>query len=316
MTELGQSLQPVAVVSEAPAAGPALRVVGYTSAPVGRGVLGGPALPVYVVSDAEVAAGAPVAGNVPLPCVLASSLPLVPPTAGQRPIPVYVVGGSLNPAPPFPAGMAARWTLDDTSAGYADLVGGLVLAPVGTAPTSVPGVIGNAASCGGTGYLRTPDTTVVQGRAGFAIEVWVNFTAFTAFAMIAAKDGSSRDWLLYLTPGNAASFMVRDQGGATPEAIGAVLTLSTWHHLVGVIHSDLTLRLYRNGVLEGGPIAMALPPVIPSSVGMGIGGRDDAVPLPVDGRVDEPAVWQFGTDGDPGAAFWAARYNGGSGVRP
>ena len=149
MTEQGGSLVPVTVSTDAPIGGPALRVVGYTSQPAGRPVVGGAALPVYVVSAAQVAAGYPVAGNVPVPMVLASAVGQTV-TQGCRPQPVYVVDGSLDPTPPDPLDVfrdllltnatRAYWGPDATwSAGapvaWPCVVTGLDAAPAGSGTT-------------------------------------------------------------------------------------------------------------------------------------------------------------------------------------
>ena len=98
MSEQGGPLLPVVVSGDTPQGGPAQRVMGYTTAPAGRGVAGGPAQPVYVVSAGELASGVFVAVGNPV------LLPLIAvtdgrPVAGQKPIPVVVVSGSLNPSP-------------------------------------------------------------------------------------------------------------------------------------------------------------------------------------------------------------------------
>ena len=73
----------------------------------------------------------------------------------------------------FPAGMTARWTLDDTGAGYVDLIGGLTLTAGGTPPTTAAGIINDAASFGGAGRLETPDAAALRLTASFAIDCWV-----------------------------------------------------------------------------------------------------------------------------------------------
>lgn len=225
-------------------------------------------------------------------------------------------GGESAQSPTATAvpGMVARWTLDNTGAGYVDLIGGLTLAAVGTAPTTAAGIINDAASFGGAGYLEEADNSKFHAAVGYAVDFWVWFDAFSAFTMIVTKDGANRDWLFYQTPGNAISFMVRTFGGTTPEAITGALSLSTWYHILGCVIPGNTVEIYLNGVL-----AMSTPMgdvvVPPSSQAVGIGGRVDGVPLPLTGRIDEPAFYQLGTTFDP-AALAVARYNGGAGRRP
>lgn len=83
------SAQPVVASTEAPGAGPALRVAVVTD----RAVAAAPAMRLVEVSD-----GRTTQGNEPLAVSVVSD---GRPTAGGPAIPVVVVSGSLNPLPPF-----------------------------------------------------------------------------------------------------------------------------------------------------------------------------------------------------------------------
>lgn len=217
-----------------------------------------------------------------------------------------------------PAGMVARWTLDDVSAGYVDLIGGLTLAPTGTAPTTAAGVIGNAASFGGAGRLLTPDTAVLRVAPGFACECWLRPSVVTGAYGVLAKynfGGVQDEWGLLQ---NAQTTIFRVWSAAlamTSIASGNVLAANTWTHAVGAVHSDLTLRLYINGSLANTSAALSGLSAPATRLSVAIGDLPNAA-APFTGRIDEPAIWQFGAGGDPGVSYWLSRYNAGAGVRP
>lgn len=315
--EVGQMLTPVVVLSDPPAAGSALAVVGYATAPAGRPVLAGPAVPVYVVSDAEVAAGYPVLGNTPVPMVLAAGAGVSVP-AGQPTIPVRVVAGSLSPTPAFPAGMVARWTLDDAVAGYTDLVAGAALSPGGSGVGTAAGVIGDALSLGGAGWLTTPDAPANALDHGMAAEAWIYPTAAVGSGFILAKDvAGGREWYLFRTSASELNFALFNSGGTFHQIAAAVSTpINTWHHVVGVAaFGGGASRLYLNGVLVGSTVVAGTPAV--TATALRVGAREfSGAESPFVGRIDEVAIWQFGAGGDPGAAFWLDRYNAGTGRRP
>jgi len=208
--------------------------------------------------------------------------------------------------------MVARWTLDDTSAGYVDLVGGRVLTAGGTGVGTAAGIIGNAASFGGAGSLETPDAPALRLADGFAIELWARVTTPATYQMFASKGRSQPEYALALLGGKLFGFMYDTTltQAVFPEGT-TVVTADTWFHAVMAVDGN-RIRLYLNGVLE------ATSAVLSGTYG----GRSNALFLAANvndqfltGRLDEPGVWQFGASGAPGAAYWLARYNSGAGVR-
>lgn len=126
--EAGQSLIPVTPSTLPPVAGPALPVVGYPSQPAGRAVESGPAVPVYLVGAAELGVIGLQAGPA-VPMVLASAVGVTV-ARGQRPVPIYLVSGSLTPAP---------MTIDGgtpSTTGPAAIDGGI---PSATGPAAIDG---------------------------------------------------------------------------------------------------------------------------------------------------------------------------------
>ena len=310
----GRPLVPVTpTTAQYPITGPAIPVVGYTSAPAGVTFEGGPALPVYLVSAGELAQYGLQAGPA-VPMVLASSVGVTT-TTGQRPIPVYVVSGSLNPTPPAPPEIALAWSLD-SGPPFAPFVGAGNLTATG-AVTTATGIIGCGAGFDGASYLSTLDQASARLAVGIAVECWLRPASLVgAFGVLAKYDfgGISDEYGLFQND-DTVGWRVWNGGGA-PTLISSppALTIGAWAHVVGVVAADLSLALYINGasVATSAPLASLASPAVrlPVAVGALAGG---IAPMPAGVRIDEPRIWQFGVAGDPGAAFWLARYNGGAG---
>lgn len=214
----------------------------------------------------------------------------------------------LHADPVLSFGVIAHWTLDNTGAGYVDTVGGLTLAPSGGGVGTATGVAGNAASFGGAGVLVIPDTAVFTAQVGFAIDVWVYPISGAGYVIAKDNQGSSRDWVLYMS-GTTPIFAIWDAAGNAVELNFSLSTpLNTWTHLVVALHTGTSgnVRAYRNGVAAGTASRSSFRNVCPN---LGVGGQGNGSSY-FTGRIDEPRIWQFGASGDPGAAFWLDRYNG------
>ncbi len=214
------------------------------------------------------------------------------------------------------AGMSARWTLDNTGAGYIDLIGGLTLAPIGTAPGTATGIIGDAANLGGTGALSVADNIALRGSlAGFTVEVWARPGSVAGTQQILTKDGSgtgNREWAIY-TSGVGLDFAIWNSATvAISTFTNSLLTLNTWVHIVGTFDGTRA-RLYTNGVLRATSGVFSGSFISSSRPAMRVGAIDNATRLYFTGREDEVAVYQ-------GVALSAAqvttRYNSGAGRRP
>ena len=211
----------------------------------------------------------------------------------------------------YPAGMVARWTLDDTG-GLVDLIGGLTFTPSGTV-SSAAGVIGQARSFNGSSYLATPGRSELSLLNGFAFEVWAYPTGGASEVVVSMDDtGGGRQWALRRSGASAWEFYTINSVGGANQCTGGVCTLNTWHHIVGTL-TGTSMKMYVNGEHVGSAtFSGSLPTVL---------GRLVVADRPVAstfwrGRVDELAIYQFGASGDPGAAYWLARYNSGAGRRP
>jgi hypothetical protein len=220
--------------------------------------------------------------------------------------------------------MIRAWTLDDTTGGYADLVSGATLSQTGTAPTTAAGVIGNAASFGGAGGLLGAASTAWLA-SGFAVEAWVYPTATpVAVSMLVAADASAgnRLFALYQNGGTGFGLISYNLNSTASSGITSAVAADTrnaWWHVVGIIVPDgatFRSRLYVNGSTVA-TSSTALASLATVALPVAIGYRTfSGFPDYFTGRIDEPRLWQFGAAGDPGAAFWTARYNAGAGLRP
>jgi hypothetical protein len=224
--------------------------------------------------------------------------------------------GALASRRGLPPGLVHGWSLDNTTSGYTDFARGLTLTQQGSGTSTAAGVIGDAASFNGSGWLQSGNVSLQQ--IGFAVESWA-FTTTVAVgsAAVSTQDKTgSRAWILYRSSSSLVFYLNNTAGGGVfAEATGA-FSVNTWVHVVGVITSDQRARIYTNGVLRNTSAILAGTPISTAqelTIGAGLfpGGESRW-----QGRLDEPRIWQFGAAGDPGAAFWAARHNGGLGRRP
>lgn len=218
--------------------------------------------------------------------------------------------------PAFPAGMIARWTLDDTSAGYIDLIGGRVLTPLGTGVTAGVGVIGNAfGKTSADGYLTRAGVALT---GTFAIEAW-SYYAGQDYIITQWPQTGVGEWSLdtYGTSGRVRFFVQDGFSTAIVTGTSAGAT-GVWRQIVGVYDGTAALasrlRIYSNGILEATGAVQAAA-AISGNAPLWLARRGPSASSTAQ-RIDEPAIWQFGASGDPGAAFWLNRYNGGAGVRP
>ena len=213
----------------------------------------------------------------------------------------------------YPAGMVARWTLDDTG-GLVDLIGGLTFTPSGTVG-SAAGVIGEARSFAGAGYLAAADASGIgKIQAGFAVEWWYKQNSTSGVQIIVAKSASSRGWYAYYNGGYLIFQADNDAGTARTAGIYPIAQ-TTWTHIAFVAGSDGYIRGYKNGVLNV-TSASALTGTYDAGAAVNITVGGYAAGLRATCDADELAVYQFGASGDPGAAYWLARYNSGAGRRP
>jgi hypothetical protein len=158
-----------------------------------------------------------------------------------------------------PPGLVSWWTGDDT---FADLVGendGVAQGVVGFAP----GMVGQAFSFTGDGFVTVADNPTLDFTTGLTIEFWFSYTNADDFRGLIAKrsDGIANFGInvrsdfglgLYFNDPNVAN--VGDDGG-TFEVLRAPLPLPTaneFHHFAGTYEQTadgVRLSIYIDGVL-------------------------------------------------------------------
>jgi hypothetical protein len=219
----------------------------------------------------------------------------------------------LSSGATLPPGLAAAWTLDDTSGGYVDFVGGRTLTQVGTGVTTAEGIIGDAARVPSSGNLSTPNHATFASATGMALEQWAWFATTIFAGEVVCRGVSFADTeydIVHLGSAGGDAWLFRVNNGLDASWVSPRLA-STWYHVVGVLDVGNVQRLYVDGVLR----ASSAPRTLRSSTfPLEYGARNSGTRM--DGRIDEPRIWQFGAKGDPGAAFWLDRYNAGAGRRP
>jgi hypothetical protein len=226
--------------------------------------------------------------------------------------------GALASRRGLPPGLVHGWSLDNTTSGYVDFARGLALTQQGTGTSTAAGIIGDAASFNGNGWLQSASIAALP-RIGFAVECWLYAANLTGTgAALSQNNGTSSATLGWLIDRSSASLrytLFGAAGNASGAGTSITIAATTWYHAVMAYSSDLRVRGYLNGALIG--TSDEFSEALQSTAGLVmIGARESAQVSRWAGYVDEPRIWQFGASGDPGAAFWAARHNGGVGRRP
>ncbi len=211
----------------------------------------------------------------------------------------------------IPAGMVARWTLDDTSAGYVDLVAGLTLTTNGVPPPGTgTGIINNGATFSGANALQVT-SSLLRANSTFSAEAWFRGAAPSGAIWCNRLDGV-REILIRVTGG---AIEARLQGSLNLSVFTgpATIAANTWYHVVLTYNAASSPRF--NLYYNGSSVATDNTDVGPSLSGttntMGL-GFDPNVEVNYVGTIDEPAFWSI----ELSAAQVLARYNGGAGRRP
>lgn len=248
--------QPIVASTEAPAAGPALRVAVVSD----HAVAAGPALRLVEVSD-----GRPTQGNVPIPVSVVSDGRS---TVAGPAVPVVVVSGSLNPVPPFsPSDIPGLqlWLESTAIAGLSDND------PVTTWPDSSGN--GRDATQGTAGNKPTYKTSILNGEPVVRFDATNDRMATASIAHGVGTGGFT--WIVVARTVNAAanyspimangSFApalyfhanrINLYWGADHGFVGTTTADNTWYTiLIERDGTDVTLRL--NGVDDGTTFSLA-----------------------------------------------------------
>lgn len=161
--------------------------------------------------------------------------------------------------------------------------------PSGT--TSVDGKIGKARSFNGSSdYISVPDNDSFT-QANITVDEWVKFNSLGTNILFTGKN--SEYWLAYnyptapLSDANKFGFGVYSGGTWAYASSATTPTVGQWYHVVGT-YDGSNIRIYVNGVLEGGPTAKAA--YSNGSNAFNIGGYSAASGYTINGVVDEARV--------------------------
>lgn len=164
--------------------------------------------------------------------------------------------------------------------------------------TSGTGKVGTAASftAANTESLSVADNATLSMPGDISISAWVKATALGLGTVrrIASKDdqGAQREYSLYLGGSSNPTFEGIDSSSGFASAIAAAISADTWAFLIGTYtNGDKTFRLYvddgteaASSPLTNGMADRAAPFVI--------GAASDLSSQPMDGQIDEVAVWR------------------------
>ncbi len=210
-----------------------------------------------------------------------------------------------------PAGLVARWTLDDAIAGYVDLVAGLTLTTNGVPPPGTgTGIINNGATFSGANALQVT-SSLLRANSTFSAEAWIRSATPSGAIWCNRLDGVRE--ILVRATGGAIEARLQGAAGLSVFSGPPTIAANTWHHVVLTYNAASSPRfsLY----YDGSSVATDNTNVGPSLSGtvnmMGI-GFDPNVELNYVGTIDEPAFWAV----DLSADQVVTRYNSGAGRRP
>jgi hypothetical protein len=195
------------------------------------------------------------------------------------------------------------WEFDgngvDSSGGGRDLTlqGGVGFAP---------GLFGQALDLHGNvnQYAVRPisDPAFNFGANDFTIQIWANFNSMSSEPTLMEKfsGGGGPGWTLTIRGGNDVEFYAQP---AFAIDTGFTPTLGVWHQFL-VRRSGSVIDLFYDGNIAGS--ANTAAPIVDSPDPLLIGRRDaaDGRGFPVDGRLDEAAIWNNALTDSQIAHLW------------
>jgi hypothetical protein len=219
-------------------------------------------------------------------------------------------GGNGNRASSVQSNLIGYWTFDgggaDLSGGQRnlDLTGGVGIAS-GLFEQAMD--LHNDSSRFAT---RSVDDTIYDfGENDFTVQVWVNFNSTAGEQVLIEKFFSSDGpgWTLTKLDGDSLHFFAQPTIALTSDPI--VITSGVWHHIVVRRSGTLFQILYDGDVVAEGSNSGAIPD---TDMPLLVGKRNDldGRGFPVDGRIDEIAIWSRALSDDDIALL----FNGGSGI--
>jgi len=176
---------------------------------------------------------------------------------------LYEVGSNLNIAN-FQRGLVGQWSFEGTGSitsgqnlGMEDTSGrnnhGTASNANATGMAFTTGQVGGAISLDGVDdRVSLGSGFNFHGTSPFTIEAWIN-PVTTDYRIIVGRfnAGVAGQWLFFLSGGRLSLHREIAPFSVTG---GRLLSLNTWHHVVGT-YDGSNMRLFLNGVLDGGPRA-------------------------------------------------------------
>lgn len=167
----------------------------------------------------------------------------------------------------FAPGPVGYWKMDEalwngTASEVKDASGNGLNGTASGGVTTATAKYGKGGKFDGTNdYVAISDSDTLSSTTK-SVSVWIKMNALGTDDVIAGK--ANEQWLGYGTTGlgctaSKFSFAVRASGGAfgCANATGTPVA-GTWYHLEGT-YDGTNVRLYVNGVLEGGPTSIGVP---------------------------------------------------------
>lgn len=211
----------------------------------------------------------------------------------------YNAGGDSDPSSTATSntlllGLVAYWKLDEASGARIDSVGGNNLTDNGSTGATT-GKIGNAALFDPalSQNLSIADNASLSIGAGvsLSLSLWIYHTG-TGSRTILNKGFNpvGGGYLVYLLDDDRVLWRIYD-GSDQPSVLSAILTASTWYHVVVTYNvSTTTMRIYIN---NGTPAElMSGPASIPNDTGTFRIGAFTVGGDYFDGRIDEVGFWK------------------------
>jgi hypothetical protein len=158
----------------------------------------------------------------------------------------------------------------------------------------------------GTGdFVTTPDSTdFTLGSSDFTIDCWFNVAGGSGARRGIGGQGNSGltsfSWLIELQATNIMRGSVTTNGSTQTSAAGSTAFTSTgWHH-VAFVRTGNVLKLFLDGVQEGGDVAFASA-VFDSANKLGVGCMGEIATLTWNGSLDQFRM-------SVGVARWTANF--------
>ncbi|MBP9751907.1 MAG: LamG domain-containing protein [Candidatus Moranbacteria bacterium] len=201
-------------------------------------------------------------------------------------------------------GMVGYWKLDDASGTSAsDASGNANTGTLTNGPTWTTGQIGGATSFDGTDdYITVPDGNSLDLTSDMTISVWANADNWTGEGNISTLVKKDLNYILRKdadagTGGSGLKLLWWDGTNLLAQRVSTLPTTGAWHHIVGVIESNSTRKIYVDGALQSGTdYSSAQARVLTAN--LSIGNHQSAGTESFDGKMDEVRIYNRALSAD------------------